>query len=159
MEKAALTPDSSVRELPGVGDARAAAFARMGILTLRDLIYRLPRSYENRGRIHLLKDGLGGEPTSFLLTVATEPRTVNVRRGMTLTKFRAFDDSGSVEIVFFNCCFAVILTTFSSPFSPTTVSLTVLSPYAPTLRFSSTVSSAKRSLPSGDFITPAFDTL
>ena len=80
MAQAKLTPDSSVRELPGVGDARAAAFARMGILTLRDLIYRLPRSYENRGRVRLLKDSLDGEPTSFLLTVATEPRTVKVPR-------------------------------------------------------------------------------
>ena len=97
-----LTLESPVRALPGVGDARAAAFARLGITTLRDLIYHLPRSYENRGRIRLLKDALDGEPSAFILTVATEPRAANIRRGMTVTRFRAFDDSGSVEIVFFN---------------------------------------------------------
>ena len=41
-----LTADSPVRALPGVGDARSAAFARMGVHTLRDLVYHLPRAYE-----------------------------------------------------------------------------------------------------------------
>lgn len=97
-----LTADSPVRALPGVGDARSAAFARMGVHTLRDLVYHLPRAYENRGRVRLLKDGLDGTPSSFLLTVATEPRSAQIRRGMSVVRFRAFDDSGSVEVVFFN---------------------------------------------------------
>ncbi len=100
MEK--LTASSPLHALPGVGPARAAAFARMGILTLRDLIYHFPRSYENRGAIHRLSDATDGAPGAFLLTVGTEPRSVTVRRGMTLTKFRAFDESGTVEIVYFN---------------------------------------------------------
>ena len=100
MEK--LTANSPVRALPGVGDKRAAAFARMGIHTLRDLCLHFPRAYEHRGAIRRLYEGLDGETSAFLLTVATVPRSVMIRRGMTITKFRAFDESGTVEVVFFN---------------------------------------------------------
>lgn len=100
MEK--LTESSPVRALPGVGESRAAAFARMGVFTLRDLIRHFPRAYENRGAIRPLAAGLDGETGAFLLTVGTAPRSAMIRRGMTVTKFRAFDESGTVEVVFFN---------------------------------------------------------
>ncbi len=94
--------DSPVSVLDGVGAARAKALSEMGLKTLGDLIYHFPRAYENRGDIALLRDGLNGEKRAFVLTVASEPHSVMIRRGMTLTKFRAFDESGSVEVVFFN---------------------------------------------------------
>lgn len=100
MEK--ITENSPIRALPGIGESRASAFARMGLHTLRDLIRHYPRAYEDRGRVIRLNRGLNGETAAFLLTVATAPRNAQIRRGMTLTKFRAFDESGSVEVVFFN---------------------------------------------------------
>ena len=97
-----LSPDSPVRALPGIGDSRAAAFARMGVSTLRDLVMHFPRAYENRGAVRRLCDGSYDDRAAYLLTVGTEPRTALIRRGMSITRFRAFDESGSVEIVFFN---------------------------------------------------------
>ena len=43
-----------------------------------------------------------GETASFILTVASEVHNAALRRGMTLTKLRAFDETASCEIVFFN---------------------------------------------------------
>lgn len=100
MEK--LTLNSPVKALPGVGPARAAAFARIGVHTLRDLVFHFPRAYENRARVRLLRDAVDGESASYLLTVATVPRTAQIRRGMSITRFRAIDESGRVEIVYFN---------------------------------------------------------
>ena len=100
MEK--LTKNSPVSKLPGIGASRAAAFARMGISTLYDLIMHFPRAYENRGALRRLSYGVPGEPSAFLLTVGTEPKNILIRRGMTLTKFRVFDESGVAEVVFFN---------------------------------------------------------
>ena len=97
-----LTPDSPVRALPGIGDSRSAAFARMGVCTLRDLVMHFPRAYENRGAVRLVQNGSYDDRAAYLLTVGTEPRTALIRRGMSVTRFRAFDESGSVEIVFFN---------------------------------------------------------
>ncbi len=98
-----LSPDTSVRALPGVGQVRAAAYARLGIFTLGDLLHHYPRAYENRGDIHsLFEAAMTGEKCALLLTVGTEPRCTTVRRGMSLLKFRAYDESGTAEITFFN---------------------------------------------------------
>lgn len=93
---------TSVGALAGVGPARRDAYAKMGIETVRDLVYHFPRAFENRGDVRLLEQTTAGEKNAVVLTVSTEPRIARVRRGMTLLKFRAFDDSGVCEITFFN---------------------------------------------------------
>lgn len=100
MEKIKI--DSPLSVLSGVGPARKKALETLGLHTVRDLLFYFPRAYEDRGNISLLREGLDGEKRSYLLTVGTEPRNALIRKGMTLTKFRAFDESGTVEIVFFN---------------------------------------------------------
>lgn len=98
-----LNLDSSVRLLAGVGTVRAQALAKMGILTIRDLLWNLPRSYEERGHVRTLTEGADGNKSAFLLTVATQPRTARIRNRMTLTKFKAVDECGeTAEVVFFN---------------------------------------------------------
>ena len=97
-----ITLDTSVGEIRGVGRARYEKLSHLGISTVRDLIYFMPRAYENRGNVKLLVDYNVNLPCSFMLTVATEVRTARIKKGMTISKFRAFDESGSVEIAFFN---------------------------------------------------------
>ena len=97
-----------VSALAGVGAARKAAYERMGIDTVEDLLYHFPRAYEHRGDIRMLAEAKeepyrsGGARMATLLTVSTEARVARVRGRMTLCKFRAFDDSGTCEITFFN---------------------------------------------------------
>ncbi|MBQ8289826.1 MAG: ATP-dependent DNA helicase RecG [Clostridia bacterium] len=91
-----------ITALSGVGKVRAEALLRLGIETVGDLIAFYPRAYENRGEISLIKTAPTDAPTSLILTVGTAPRSAKIKRGMTLTKFRAFDESGTVEITFFN---------------------------------------------------------
>ena len=93
---------ASVTALPGIGKVRAAAYARLGIHTVEQLLYHFPRAYENRGNIVTLAAAPEGERCALLLTVATEPRISLIRRGMSLLKFRAYDDSGTAEITYFN---------------------------------------------------------
>ena len=93
---------SPVTVLAGVGKARAASYARLGIVTLGDLIRHYPRAYENRGDIRLLADARLDGKSAVILTVATEPRAVRLRSHKSFLKFRAFDESGSCEIVYFN---------------------------------------------------------
>lgn len=98
----ALTLHSPVTELPGIAKVRAEAFRRLGICTVRDLLFHFPRSYENRGDIKTIAEAVDDTIHALSLVVATVPKTANIRRGMSITKFRAFDATGTVEILFFN---------------------------------------------------------
>lgn len=98
----ALKSGTDIRSLYGVGEVRAAAYGKIGIKTVGDLLMHFPRNYENRGNVKLLTETDSDSKSAVILTVATEPRRVMIRRGMVLLKFRAYDDSASCEITFFN---------------------------------------------------------
>ena len=66
----ALGLETSVKELYGVGAARAKAYAKLGILNVGALLTHFPRRYENRGDVRTLMGADSGERCSFLLTVA-----------------------------------------------------------------------------------------
>ena len=100
-----LTPNTPVTDIHGVGKARAAILNKLGIFTARDLIYHFPRSYENRGDVRLLGSYSTDTPCSYILTVATEVSSAKINQRLTVSKFRAFDESGSCEVVFFNSPF------------------------------------------------------
>lgn len=91
-----------VTTIKGVGKAKAKCFEKLGVFSVRDLLYFFPRAYENRGDVSLLFNSTDDKTHSFILTVGSDPRNSIIRRGMILTKFKAFDESGSVEVVFFN---------------------------------------------------------
>ena len=97
-----ITHQSPVTVLSGVGKTKADYYARLGIRTLGDLIRHYPRAYENRGDVCLLSESRTDGKSSVILTVATEPRTVRLRSHKSFLKFRAFDESGSCEITYFN---------------------------------------------------------
>ena len=83
-----------VSDLHGVGRVKAQAYASAGVHTLLDLLYFFPRAYENRANIVPLASTDPDGKSATVLTVATEPKIANIRRGMSLLKFRAFDESG-----------------------------------------------------------------
>lgn len=97
-----VTRESPVTVLPGVGKVRAACYERLGVRTLGDLLAHYPRAYENRGDLRLLTEARSDGKSAVVLTVASEPKCVRLRSHKSFLKFRAFDDSASCEIVYFN---------------------------------------------------------
>ena len=93
---------TKITSLPGIGAVKGRAYARLGVRTLGDLLCHYPRVYENRGDIRLLSECDGVSKCALLLTVATAPRVARLRRGLSILRFRAFDDSGVCEITYFN---------------------------------------------------------
>ena len=100
-----LTPYSDISELNGVGKTRKEQLNKLGIFSIRDLLFHFPRGYENRGDVKFLSTAQADTQVSLILTVASEVKSVMVKRGFTISKFRAFDETGSVEVVFFNASF------------------------------------------------------
>lgn len=94
--------DTRIELFFGVGEKRAEAFHKMGIFTAEDAVYRFPRAYEPRGNVKTTAEAEDGEVCSLILTVATEPKNAMIRKGMTLTKFTAFDADGMCSLTYFN---------------------------------------------------------
>ncbi len=99
------TLDTKISELSGVGKVRCEKLCNMGITTVRDLIYYFPRSYENRGSISRLGDYSTEAAHSYILTVASSVQSAKLKKNLTVSRFRAFDETGSVEVIFFNSPF------------------------------------------------------
>ena len=99
----AMDYQTPVKKLYGVGDKIEKSLHSAGLFTVNDLLYRFPRAYQNRADVKLLSDeSAHGEYHSYILTIANEPRAAMIKRGMNLLKFRAFDESGTVNITYFN---------------------------------------------------------
>ena len=95
--------NDKITTLKGVGPKYASYFAQNGILTVSDLLYHLPRAYQNRGDVcRIIDTPFDFLPHSYILTIGSEPKVALIKRGMSLLKFKAFDDSGSVNITYFN---------------------------------------------------------
>lgn len=93
---------SDIRFLKGIGQQRANALAKLGISTLRDLICYFPRTYEDRTKAVPIAALQSGVSACIHAIVANEPTLSRVRRGMELVKLRIVDDSGSIDVTFFN---------------------------------------------------------
>lgn len=94
--------DTDVRYLKGIGEKKAQALNKLGVYLVRDLLSYFPRKYEDRSEFTPIALTLDGENACIQAIVADTPRLVRIRRGMELVKFRVVDDSGSVDITYFN---------------------------------------------------------
>ena len=91
-----------VTVLPGIGPARAERLAKLGLHTLGDLITWYPRTYEDRTRFTAIAEAPEGEPVCIPAVAASEPHAARIRKGLELVKFRAVDETGVLELTFFN---------------------------------------------------------
>ena len=99
---ARLTLSDSPMLLSGVGKTRIGQLNKLGITTIGDLIRYFPRAYEKRSDVRLLSSCDPSAPRAYILTVATRVSSAKIKSGLTITKFRAFDESGYCDVVFFN---------------------------------------------------------
>lgn len=101
-----MTLDTPLTDLPGIGPAKEKALNKLGLHTIADLLGHFPRDYEDRHLYPNIASLPLGVPVCFQAMVAEPFRTSYVRRGMVLTKGRVVDDSGQVELTFFNLPYA-----------------------------------------------------
>ena len=97
-----ITAESPISALRGVGPKKAAAFEKLGVNTVGDLVTLFPRRYEDRTRFTPIALAMPGDTVCIRAMVAAPPRLNRIRRGMELVKLRAVDDTGAVEITYFN---------------------------------------------------------
>ncbi len=93
--------DDPVSRIPGVGDNRKDQLKLLGVKTVRDLLYMVPRRHEDYTRLSPINSvRFNGEYTvRGRVTDVQEQRTRNNARMVTVT---ITDQSGSLPVIFFN---------------------------------------------------------
>ena len=97
-----LTASTDIRFLKGVGEKRAELLQKKGIDTVGALLRFYPRAYLDWQNITPVSECPEGENVCVRAEITSPVKTVNIRRGMTLYKFAAADDSGVIEVTLFN---------------------------------------------------------
>ena len=93
---------ASVRYVKGIGEQRARSLEKLEIRTLKDLISYFPRAYDDRRTFKKIRDLEEGESACVEAMVATPPTLNHIRAGLELVKLRAVDETGALDITFFN---------------------------------------------------------
>ena len=91
-----------IKVLQGIGPKRAELFHKLGIYTIEDLLHFYPRRYEDSSKITRVSEARIGEKNTFKVRILSKLQNRRIRKGLTLTSFLAEDESGEIELSFFN---------------------------------------------------------
>ena len=92
----------SVKTIKGIGPKKAKLLARVDIYTLEDAINYFPRDYEIHSGVTNIASLRDGEMASLCLKFHGKPQVIRKNRNMSILKWRAVDDTGSVVCTWFN---------------------------------------------------------
>jgi ATP-dependent DNA helicase RecG len=98
----AVTLSTPIQYLKGVGERRAAQFARLGITDVGTLLRHYPRQYEDWSSVVTIAAAPQGEPCCIKATAMTAPQEHRVRKGLSLFKFTASDGISILHVTLFN---------------------------------------------------------
>ena len=98
--------NTDVRYIKGIGEKKAQALNKLGVFSLYDLISYFPRKYEDRSVYKPIALTADDETVCVCALVADTPRLTRIRRGLDIVKLRAVDESGVLDVTFFNQSYA-----------------------------------------------------
>lgn len=99
--------DVQIQYIKGVGEKRAAAFARLGVFTLGDLIHFYPRTYENWGNIKKIGETEINDIACVKATcVSGVDKFISKKSGITVYSAKVSDGEDVMDITIFNNRFA-----------------------------------------------------
>ena len=93
---------TDVRYIKGIGEVRGRSLQKLGIGTLQQLISYFPRTYEDRTKFYPIRELPLNENACCRAMIAAEPTSRRISGGRTIVKVRAVDESGVLDISFFN---------------------------------------------------------
>lgn len=97
-----LNLETSVQYLKGVGPKRKQLLNRLDINTIEDLIYYVPKDYDDRSQFKYLRECANGEKSSFCVEVTGPGIVLRPRRGMAILKVPISDGLDVGYMVWFN---------------------------------------------------------
>ena len=98
---------NSVRYIKGVGEKKAELYHKLGIETVRDLLFHLPRDYIDLTEPKGLSGMQPGEICAVKAEILFKSKEQRIRKGLSVFKVSAHADGVALELTFFNNRFAV----------------------------------------------------
>jgi ATP-dependent DNA helicase RecG len=96
---------SKLQFLKGVGPRKAADLKRAGLVTVEDLLYRLPFRYEDRSRMQPIASLRAGSKAAVLGEITSAHLSATSRRGFKIFHAVVGDKSGSIRCKWMNQAF------------------------------------------------------
>lgn len=93
---------TDLQNLRGIGARRAQSLRKLGVSTAEDLLSWFPRRYEDRRTVKRIADLSDGESVCVRAFVTAPPTVSRVRDGLDLIRLYAADESGVLNVTFFN---------------------------------------------------------
>lgn len=91
-----------IAKLNGIGSKRAALFEKLGIKSIGDLLNFYPRTYENWSTVDKIENLRYGGKYCIRAVLGTPITDVRISGGRIISKGMVYDDTDSIQIVFFN---------------------------------------------------------
>jgi ATP-dependent DNA helicase RecG len=96
-----LGPTAPVTVLRGVSAAMSDRLKKLGIVTVRDLLYHFPRRYDDFSQLRTINDLQPGEEVTIVGTI-WEVNTRRSRGGIPITTVTLSDETGMLQATWFN---------------------------------------------------------
>lgn len=93
--------NDDIISIKNIGEERSKKLQKLGIFTVNDLIEYFPRDYDDRSNVLKIKDIELNKINTIKGKVVIKPETTKIKH-LSITKIRISDDTGFLEIVWFN---------------------------------------------------------
>ena len=104
----ALTPESEIRFLRGVGEQRMKKYQKLGVTTVEDLLRHAPRDYLDLRRPAAIREIPLGERGAVAAVLARKQPERLLRKGLTVQHLTATDGRDTITLTFFNGKYTVL---------------------------------------------------
>lgn len=102
-----LKAQDSIQFLKGVGEKRSQLYKKLGISTVTDLLYHLPRAYIDLTNPAEIISAPPGEDAAIRARVIHKSPEQRIRKGLSVFKVTVADDTATLTISFFNVKYTV----------------------------------------------------
>lgn len=92
----------NIQYIKGVGPKRAYKLKRLNIHTVEDLLYFIPRDYDDRSIFKTIRESSIGEKATLEVEVIGTPNIIRPRKNMSILKIPVRDNSANASLVWFN---------------------------------------------------------
>ena len=102
-----LSPESNIQYLKGVGEKRAVLYQKLGIASIRDLLWHFPRDYLDLSAPYTIDSAPLYETCAIRACLTVKSREQRIRAGLSIFKLEAADETGVLYLTVFNTKYMV----------------------------------------------------